>query len=117
MQQVLATIGGRYILEQKLGEGGMGAVYRATDRLTRDTVALKQVSVPVEKLQFASQTLMGKSNNFQLALAQEFKTLASLRHPHIISVLDYGFDEVRQPYLTMELLKNAPTLVEAGRDQ
>jgi eukaryotic-like serine/threonine-protein kinase len=117
MPQISATIGGRYILEQKLGEGGMGAVYRATDRLTRESVALKQVSVPGEKLQFASQTLMGKSGDFRLALAQEFKTLASLRHPHIISVLDYGFDDVRQPYLTMELLKNAPTLIEAGRDQ
>jgi hypothetical protein len=109
-------MGGRYILQQKIGEGGMGAVYRATDRLTQETVALKQVTVPREKLQFPSQALMSKSEDFRLALAQEFKTLASLRHPHIISVLDYGFDEQRQPYLTMELLENAPNLIEAGRE-
>lgn len=55
------------------------------------------------------------ADEFHLALAREFKTLASLRHPHIISVLDYGFDKQRQPYLTMELLDNAPNLIEAGR--
>jgi hypothetical protein len=32
-------------------------------------------------------------------------------------VLDYGFDAQRQPFLTMELLENAPTLIEAGRNQ
>ena len=37
-------IGGRYILQQKLGAGGMGAVFRATDRFTQQTVALKQVT-------------------------------------------------------------------------
>jgi serine/threonine protein kinase len=60
---------------------------------------------------------MGHSDDFRLALAQEFKTLASLRHPHIISVLDYGFDKNRQPYLTMELLEDAPTLIGFGQDQ
>ncbi|HEX2570736.1 MAG TPA: AAA family ATPase [Polyangia bacterium] len=48
--------------------------------------------------------------SLRLALAQEFRTLASLRHPHIISVLDYGFDDERQPYFTMELLEGAVRL-------
>ncbi len=33
----------RYRLQDKLGQGGMGVVYRVTDRLTGDTIALKQV--------------------------------------------------------------------------
>ncbi len=113
------TITGRYSLQQKLGEGGMGVVYQALDRLTGQKVALKRVTVPDKQLQFATQqqASLGESGNFRLALAQEFKVLASLRHPHIISVLDYGFDIERQPYLTMELLEDAPTLIEAGRDQ
>lgn len=105
-------IGKRYQLHEQLGAGGMGAVYRATDRLTGQTVALKRVTVPGEQLQFASQ---GDSANFRLALAQEFKVLASLRHPHIISVLDYGFAENRQPYFTMELLENAQTITAYGQ--
>ena len=40
-----------------------------------------------------------------MALAREFRTLASIRHPHIISVLDYGFGPAREPYFTMELLR------------
>ncbi len=50
-------------------------------------------------------------------MAQEFKTLSSLRPPNIISVLDYGFDQSQQPFLTMELLDQAPNLLEAGHDQ
>ncbi len=51
----------------------------------------------------------------RLALAQEFRTLAALRHPHIISVLDYGFVGRRQPFFTMELLHNAQTLSAAAK--
>jgi predicted ATPase len=116
MFQTQTTISGRYILQEKLGEGGMGAVYRAADRLTGETIALKQVTIPAQQLDFQSRASLGQSDNFRLALAQEFKVLASLRHPHIISVLDYGFDAQRQPFLTMELLENAPTLIAAGRD-
>lgn len=53
----------------------------------------------------------------RLHLTQEFQTLAGLRHPHIVSVLDYGFDHARQPYFTMELLETAAPLHEAARDQ
>lgn len=48
-------------------------------------------------------------------LTQEFRTLASLRHPHIVSVLDYGFDRDRQPYFTMEFLEDAIPLDKAAR--
>src|SRR5690606_38838084 len=56
--------------------------------------------------------------HLQTALAQEFRALASLRHPHIISVLDYGFDDDDgQPYFTMELLLAVEPLrrASAGR--
>lgn len=59
----------------------------------------------------------GDSLGLRIALAQEFRTLASLRHPHIISVLDYGFDADRIPFFTMELLQDAVPILTAGRDR
>ena len=53
----------------------------------------------------------------RVTLAQEFRTLSGLRHPHIVSVLDYGFDESDLPYFTMELLEGAKSILEAGRGQ
>src|SRR5687767_6183954 len=103
-------LGSRYVLREVLGSGGMGTVYRATDRLNRQDIALKRVTVPTKRLDFASRASIMDSGNYRRALAQEFRTLASLRHPNIISVLDYGFDDQQQPYLTMELLENAPNL-------
>ncbi len=50
----------------------------------------------------------------RLALTQEFRTLSTVRHPNIIGVLDYGFDDDGQPYFTMELLEGAVTIFEAG---
>ena len=50
----------------------------------------------------------------RLSLAQEFRTLASLRHPYIISVLDYGFDVGRLPFFTMELVHAGQMLLPAA---
>lgn len=107
----MSAIGNRYILHDRLGMGGMGVVYRATDRLTGQVVALKQVTKAIEDFQSKRGAAL------RLALAQEFKVLAGLRHPHIISVLDYGFDESGQPYFTMDYLENAQTILEAGSNQ
>ena len=97
----LQTISRRYVLHERLGTGGMGAVYRATDRLTARQVALKRVTTPADQLDFASRS---GDTDLSLALAREFRTLASLHHPHIISVLDYGFDQQRCPFFTLSLL-------------
>jgi serine/threonine protein kinase/tetratricopeptide (TPR) repeat protein len=51
----------------------------------------------------------------RLTLAREFRLLSSLRHPNIISVLDYGFDDELLPYFTMELLEGAETILQAAR--
>ena len=90
------SINNRYILEEKLGEGGMGTVHLATDRLSQEQVALKQVRVNPDALNWLSDTLQSQTlSQLNLALAQEFQILAGLRHPHIISVLDYGFTSRR----------------------
>jgi serine/threonine protein kinase/tetratricopeptide (TPR) repeat protein len=103
--------GGRYQIIGSLGAGAMGIVYRALDKLTGHYVALKQVKVA----HGAEPADQADDMNVRLALAEEFQTLASLRHPHIISVLDYGFDGTR-PYFTMDLLENPQPLLAAGQD-
>jgi eukaryotic-like serine/threonine-protein kinase len=98
----------RYLVVEELGHGGMGIVYRALDRLTGQMIALKRVT----GLQFVSSDDIVK---FQTALAHEFRTLASLRHPYIISVLDYGFAG-GQPFFTMDYLEHLQRITEAKYD-
>lgn len=109
-------VGKRYTIEGLLGRGGMGAVYRATDRLTGDYIALKRVlqgpqAVADDDVTNASHTTL------QTTLTREFQTLASLRHPHIINVIDYGFDEESQPFFTMTLLHGARPMNEAAHNR
>jgi predicted ATPase len=109
------VIGNRYTLHDQLGSGGMGAVYRASDRLTGQVVALKQVHIQPEQIRLDTHD---EASEPTVALAHEFQTLASLHHPNVISVLDYGFITPNQPYFTMTLLEGALDIrsVAAARD-
>jgi serine/threonine protein kinase len=104
-------IGNRYVLHELLGQGGMGTVYRATDRLYGREVALKRVITDVHELHIEDST---QAADFRMALAREFKLSASLRHPNIVTVLDYGFDDEHQPYFTMELLENPQNIMQVA---
>ncbi len=116
MMDSTLVLNNRYRLSNKLGAGGMGVVYRAFDRLQRQNVALKRVLKPASQLDVTDHA--GASTTYaQVALAHEFEMLSSLRHPHIISVLDYGFDDERQAYFTMNLLEGARPITVAARDK
>ena len=82
----------------------MGVVYKANDSLSGKTIALKKVNLNEEEIEFSSRMSKGKQENAMVALTQEFKLLASMRHPNVINVLDYGFDSLGQPFLTMDFL-------------
>jgi len=115
----------------------MGVVYRATDRFLQRQVAVKRV--------LAKSVVAGRQNEVwshslttthavaqrpafttsesddtdahDLALANEFRFLASLRHPNIVSVLDFGFDDERHPYYSMDWLPKARTVLDLSREQ
>lgn len=56
-----------------------------------------------------------KSRVVQLALASEFRVLSSLRHPNIVSVLDYGFQSGGLPFFTMKLVSEPKNITRAAR--
>jgi len=103
-------LGARYAVLEEVGHGAMGVVHRATDRLTGDTVTIKLV-------RRSSDDTLGSSvpEDHLLTLAHEFAMLASLRHPNVIRVFDYGFDSNFGPYLVMEHRPKVGTLRHAMR--
>lgn len=101
----------RYSIVKKIGEGAMGAVFRTYDRLNKHEVALKQV------LGVPDAGSHSTKEEIRLVLAHEFQVLATLHHPHIIDVVDYGFDEGGQPYFTMNLIEDAQTLTDYANDK
>jgi Protein kinase domain len=82
------SLAARYRVINEIGHGGMGRVYRALDRSTGRVVTLK-------RLRIEDGASDGSLGDARLTLAQEFRLLASLRHPNIISVLDYSFARMR----------------------
>ncbi|MEO0273351.1 MAG: serine/threonine-protein kinase [candidate division WOR-3 bacterium] len=99
----------RYRLLETIGAGGMGVVYRDWDRLRCEMVALKQVNLHAERSPVAPHT---DTHAFSLSLMQEFRTLASLRHPHIVPVYDFGFYTKQQPFFTMQFLEQAKPITD-----
>ena len=85
----------------------MGSVYKVVDRLTGMLVALKELRLD----QLVANTELKDFSSEEIALMNEFQILSSLRHPNIVSVIDYGLDE-SSPYLTMELLAEAQTITQ-----
>ena len=86
----------RYELAERLGQGGMGQVFRAFDRLAQRQVAYKRLNVGADAARTRAAAL------FQ----REYVTLSRLSHPNIVQVYDYGFD-ADGPYYAMELLVGA----------
>ncbi|MBN1921328.1 MAG: SUMF1/EgtB/PvdO family nonheme iron enzyme [Anaerolineae bacterium] len=87
----------RYRVVTLLGEGGMGAVYRAWDLRLKVSVALKEMT-PQPGLEVSM--LAQLRGQFE----QEAVTLARLSHPHLVRVTDF-FDELGNAYLVMEYLE------------
>lgn len=113
-----ARINGRYQLLDTLGSGGMGTVYRAHDRLTDQQVALKWLDYQPGDLSVSQISIDGESDDPAIALVREFRTLATLRHPNVITVRDFGFHEDGgKPFYTMDILENARSVTEVAAER
>ena len=88
---LIGHIVGKYRIEEKLGEGGMGAVYKATDLTLDRPVALKVLLAEITE----DQKLRDR-------LRQEARALARFNHPNIAIL--YEFDEVNN-FLAMEFIE------------
>jgi serine/threonine-protein kinase len=83
---------GRYEIKQEIGRGGMATVYEAYDPRFERTVALKML--PREFMHEAE---------FRARFTREARTIATLEHPAIVPVYDFG-EEDGQPFLVMRLM-------------
>jgi serine/threonine protein kinase len=88
----------RYEIIGPLGSGGMGEVYRASRRMLGDEVAIKVMHPSPEG-----------ANELRHRFLRESRACAQLRHPNIVSILDFNIDALGQPYMVMELL-SGPSL-------
>jgi serine/threonine protein kinase len=85
----------RYEIKGKIGQGGLGAVYRAYDERMNREVAIKRI--------LANPGDSSMSEEATRQLIKEAGSLASLQHPNIVTIYDVGRDD-DGPFVVMELL-------------
>ena len=99
---------GPYLLVRRLGAGGMGAVYEASQRNPERAVAVKVLRHDVA------------TPEIERRFDYEGRLLGKLKHPGIATVYEVGvaqLDGVRVPWIAMEMIDGARTVAEFARDQ
>lgn len=114
----------RYKIIDKIGEGGMGIVWRVYDTVEQREVALKQFYKKEDTEISATQkekvtpetieatqtdrvdisTMTTGTTEEALHFKQEFRTMVKLKHPNTVNVFDYGVLENGDDYITMEIV-------------
>jgi eukaryotic-like serine/threonine-protein kinase len=87
------VLGGRYRLVELLGQGGMATIYRARDNQLQRDVAIKIL-----------RPEYGTDPDFIERFRHEAQSAASLNHPNVVGVYDFGTDPVG-PFIVMELVE------------
>ncbi len=83
---------GRYRLDERLGAGGMGSIWRAHHLVLAAPVAVKLI----DREAIPDDETLGR-------FMREAQSAATLRSPHVVQILDYGVDDTL-PFIVMELL-------------
>ena len=89
------TLDGRYLLERRLGQGGMGVVFQARHIFLKTAHAIK-IILP---------DLVGNDPMLATRFRQEALAAAAIRHQNIIAVTDFGLVRGTMPFLVMEFVK------------
>jgi eukaryotic-like serine/threonine-protein kinase len=92
---------GKYQVLEQVGEGGFGRVYRALDPLLKREVAIKTCTL--------------RQTDVRARFVREAEIVASLKHPHIVTVYDFGVED-GEPYLVQEFLtgQDLQQVIESG---
>jgi serine/threonine protein kinase len=99
-------LGGRYRLDERIASGGMGDVWRGSDEVLGRTVAIK-ILLPA----------LLEQPGFAERFRGEARTMATINHPGVVDVYDYGSDR-SIAFLVMEYVDGDPlsrTLERVGR--
>ncbi len=86
------TLNGRYVIQELLGQGGMSAVYKASDPNLKRVVAIKLI-----------HPHLAMDNQFVQRFEEEAAAVASLRHPNIVQVYDFNSDK-DVAYMVLEFI-------------
>ncbi|MFE9560722.1 protein kinase [Streptomyces sp. NPDC006487] len=99
------VVAGRYRLEDRLGRGGMGTVWRATDELLGRPVAVKELHAGE-----------GDGDGVAAGALREARAVAHVRHPHVVVVHDV-VEHRGRPCIVMELVDGGSLadLISAGK--
>jgi serine/threonine protein kinase len=85
---------GEYVIERKLGEGGMGSVYAGVQPLIGKQVAIKVVAA-----------MWARNQQVTKRFLEEARAVNQIRHPHIIDIFSFGILPDGRPYFVMEFLQ------------
>jgi eukaryotic-like serine/threonine-protein kinase len=88
------VLDGRWYIEEKIGEGGMGAVYRGHQRSVDRKVAVKTL-----------RPSLSDNDAFIDRFFREARIATTINHPHCVTILDFGQDDDETLYLAMEFLE------------
>jgi serine/threonine protein kinase len=96
---------GPYLIERKLGAGGMGTVYLATHEQTGKVVALKLLSPS-----------LAREEGLVARFAREIDALKKLKNPHVVELIDHGVDG-EMYYYTMEYVPGETLTARLRREK